>query len=280
MLLLLIPNLGETPPPHRTQSPLAGRAGRSKGQGAPLGLCSDSGGAWPLSRTHIQTEMPKAHALTPYALECATHTCSQADLQPSVAATPQFRGSACSTKFLNDFLQIETQRTTFRREPHPSTAGLALWITKLPSGPGHGHQNHHRPDTKGKQSPPGVKWGTVHWDLPLTGPQLSSHSASQNCGAAVGSTAFPIPQPWHVAWGTRVLLVRSQCGPQHCSCQSRSSGQATCHPDDPASLLFPVTHQVALTCAYPEDSTQVSTKQGAQARLAVSLQLPEEVQPR
>lgn len=102
----------------------------------------------------------------------------------------------------------------------------------------------------------------------------------QNCGAAVGSIASPIPQPWHMARGTRVLLVRSQCGPQHCSCQSRSSGQATCHPDDPASLLLPVTHQVALTCAYPEDSTQVSTKQGAQARLAISLQLPEEVQPR
>lgn len=217
-----------------------------------MGLCSDSGGAWPLSRTHMQTDVATAHALTPYALECATHTCSQADLQPSVAAIPQFRGSACSTKFLNDFLKIETQRTTFRREPRPSTAGPALWITKLPPGPGHGQQNRHRPDTKGKQSPLGVKWGTctVHQDLALTGPQLSTHGASRTVGLlwAALHSPYPGPQPWHVAWGTRVLLVSSQCGPQHYSCQSRSSGQATCRPDDPAFLLLPVTQPVADMC--------------------------------
>ena len=67
----------------------------------------------------MQTDVATAHALTPYALECATYTCSQADLQPSVATIPQLCGSACSTKFLNDFLKIETQRTTFRREPRP-----------------------------------------------------------------------------------------------------------------------------------------------------------------
>lgn len=251
-MLPLTPHLEDMPPPHRTQSPLAGRAGGGKVQGAPMGLCSDSGGAWPLSRTHMQTDVATAHALTPYALECATHTCSQADLQPSVAAIPQFRGSACSTKFLNDFLKIETQRTTFRREPRPSTAGPALWITKLPPGPGHGQQNRHRPDTKGKQSPLGVKWGTctVHQDLALTGPQLSTHGASRTVGLlwAALHSPYPGPQPWHVARGTRVLLVSSQCGPQHYSCQSRSSGQATCRPDDPAFLLLPVTQPVADMC--------------------------------
>ena len=221
-LLLLIPHLGDTP--HPTEPLWAGQAG-AKPRVLPW-ACAQTQEGPGLSAGHVQTEMPTAHTLTPYALECATHTCSQADVQPSVAAIPQFPGSACSTKFLNDFLKIETQRTTFRREPRPSTAGPALWITKLPSGPGHGQQNHHRPDTKGKQSPPGVKWGTVHRDLPLTGPQLPATGlpelwgcCGQHCiphtpalahGSGNQSSASQVP-----VWSTALQLPKQVLWPGH-----------------------------------------------------------------